>query len=245
MFIHSLALFSLCLHAVVDAAPTTGGILSDTLALVSSSTELSQLKFTGCSLKGISPPLNETSVRLSGPETNGTLAFVALGHGTQNYTCADNSSSSVPTATGALATMFDASCVAGDVDLLADLAVAVSKLPHGATVLAGLSLKQLTASSEDGLVLAEHFFSDPTTPNFDFRPFDHRQWVQMKKLESVDAPSTAMPGSVQWLKLGYKDGVGIHQVYRTLTAGGNAPATCEGQQPAIQVRYAAAYYFYS
>ncbi|QKX53040.1 uncharacterized protein TRUGW13939_00111 [Talaromyces rugulosus] len=244
MFIQSLALFSLYLHAVVDAAPTTGGILSDTLALVSSSTELSQLKVTGCSLKDISPPLNETSVSLSGPETNGTLAYVALGRGTQNYTCADNSSSSVPTATGAVATMFDASCLAGDVDLLADLTMAIAKLPHDATVLAGLSLKQLTASSES-LVLAEHFFSDSTTPKFDFRPFDHSQWVQTKKLESVDAPSTAMPGSVKWLKLGYKDGVGIHQVYRTLTAGGNAPATCEGQQPDIEVQYAAAYYFYS
>lgn len=209
MFIQSLALFSLCLHAVVDAAPTTGGILSDTLTLVSSSTELSQLKFTGCSLDGVSPPLNETPVILTGPETNGTLAYVALGHGTQNYTCADSSSSSVPTATGALATMFDASCIANDINLLTDLAVAFSKLPHDTIVLAGLTLKQLTGSSE-GLVLAEHFFSDSTTPSFDFRPFGNSKWVQMKKLESVAAPPTAISGSVQWLKLGYKGGTGIH-----------------------------------
>ncbi|CRG86625.1 hypothetical protein PISL3812_03635 [Talaromyces islandicus] len=244
MFIQSLALFSLCLHAVVDATPTTGGILSDTLTLVSSSTELSQLKLTGCSLKNISPPLNETSVRLSVPETNGTLSYVALGHGTQNYTCADNSSSTVPTATGALATMFDASCIAGNVDLLADLAVTLSKLSHDAIVLAGLNLKQLTAPSES-LVLAEHFFSDPTTPTFNFTSFGHAQWVQMKKLESANAPSTAIPGSVKWLKLGYKDGVNIHQVYRALTAGGSAPETCDGQKPDIEVPYAAAYYFYS
>lgn len=37
----------------------------------------------------------------------------------------------------------------------------------------------------------------------------------------------------------------LQQVYRTLTAGGSAPATCEGQEPTIEVQYAAIYYFYS
>lgn len=48
-----------------------------------------------------------------------------------------------------------------------------------------------------------------------------------------------------WLALSAKEGsVGIEQVYRVVTAGGQAPATCAGAASVISVPYAAAYHFY-
>jgi hypothetical protein len=47
--------------------------------------------------------------------------------------------------------------------------------------------------------------------------------------------------AVPWLKLLAKDGAtgGIKEVYRVDTAGGSAPATCQGQPANIQVQYSA------
>lgn len=74
----------------------------------------------------------------------------------------------------------------------------------------------------------------------------------------VAAPSTSakgqilaangQTGAVAWLKLNPLNGTittdGLTTVYRVVTAGGNAPATCAGQPSLISVQYAAQYWFY-
>lgn len=66
-----------------------------------------------------------------------------------------------------------------------------------------------------------------------------------KKANATDAPQKAT--DVPWLKLTSKarDGCTISEVYRLNTRGGQAPATCKGQQPAFAVQYAAEYWFWS
>ncbi|MCJ1303419.1 hypothetical protein MMC08_006228, partial [Hypocenomyce scalaris] len=56
-------------------------------------------------------------------------------------------------------------------------------------------------------------------------------------------------GSVAWLQLQAEtvtesEGV-VKEVYRLNTAGGNPPPTCKGQLAAIEVQYAAEYWFYA
>ncbi|KAH8700784.1 malate dehydrogenase [Talaromyces proteolyticus] len=240
----------LILPILLAGAAPISPVLADTLTLFSSSQKLSNLNITSCSLNNVSPPLNKTTIALSAPETNGTLQYVALGRGTQNYSCAG---ATTPSAIGATATLFDVSCAAAaDSNLLAELPVVAAKMPLDAAVLAALTVKRLTDSVLAGnndqnneIIVGQHFFVDATTPTFDFRPFGNQQWIESQKLESVSAPGSAVEGSVAWLKLGYKDGLGIHQVYRVLTAGGSAPATCDGHKGTFEVDYAAVYYFYT
>lgn len=148
---------------------------------------------------------------------SGNPIMVALGIGTQNYTCAD--SSSAPTSIGAVAQLFDDTC-----NVAANPAIATSDLPSFA--LAG-----------------SHFFLDNTTPEFDIASLGK---TILKKAQEVDAPNpasdvkwlrlTAQAGSTSTVK----------EIYRVQTVGGKAPATCAGKAAGevITVQYKAQYWFY-
>ncbi|OXV10487.1 hypothetical protein Egran_01759 [Elaphomyces granulatus] len=194
------------------------------------------LSIGGCSLNKVSPPLNYTSPKLDGPSPGLSLKYVALGRGTQNYTCSKAASNVVPTSIGAVATLFDASCLAAcRPDILNAMPAVLVQIPDDAAAAAG---------DVSGILLADHYFADNSTPTFDFRPYGHPDWIQAKRLQGVPAPANSIPGSVPWLKLGYKAGSGIKEVYRVFTAGGNPPANCENQTSTLEVDYAAQYWFY-
>lgn len=200
-----------------NAASVDSNVLDTTLTLVSSIHHAGDFAITQCPLNcSSSPPLGKSyPSHLAAPSPGLSLKYVALGRGTQNYTCQNNDSATVPTADGAVATLFDASCLAaGYESLLGDLPAALVHIPHDAAVLAALTLGQLSASRNGSVVIAQHYFRDSTTPFFDFRPFGHPEWLAAKSEESVPAPANIpIPGSVAWLKLGYKDGVGIKVRY--------------------------------
>lgn len=71
-----------------------------------------------------------------------------------------------------------------------------------------------------------------------------------KVAEQIKAPMEAdrgleQTGAVNWLALTAKDGsVGLSQVFRVETAGGNPPVNCAGVEGVVSVPYAAAYHFY-
>jgi len=74
-----------------------------------------------------------------------------------------------------------------------------------------------------------------------------------KKANQSLAPSDAVVGqggqgmgAVAWLKLDAKGGDGqvFQEVYRVNTAGGSAPKSCQGQQAAFEVQYAAEYWLF-
>ena len=202
-----LVFFLAFIPIAVDARPIA--VLDESPALYTEN-ELDGLPIRACPLNNVSPPVN-SSVKLDGPSPGLSLKYVALGRGTQNYTCSTANSTDAPTAIGAVATLFDASCLAAfRPDILNDIPPVLLQVPRDAAVAVAMALDQLTSAENGSFVLAQHYFVDITTPLFDFRPYGHPDWIEAKRLQSVAAPPDSIPGSVPWLKLGYKAGSGIN-----------------------------------
>ncbi|KAJ5550469.1 hypothetical protein N7535_001590 [Penicillium sp. DV-2018c] len=237
--------------ATVQASPA----LPNPLALATSFTriyhELDKINLANCTLANLSMPLNSTTKPLlPAPSTNLTLKYVALGRGTQNYTCPPHSLNSSnttiePVATGAVATLFDASCIAASsLALLHEVPAIISKTPlESLAFMAALVVK---GTRSNAIILGEHHFSAAGDPVFDLSLSGADSWIATSKLAAAPAPNTTLGsvGDVPWLKLGYKKGSGIQEVYRVVTSQGDPPSTCVGQNATIQVEYAAEYWFY-
>ncbi|PWY65739.1 hypothetical protein BO70DRAFT_366681 [Aspergillus heteromorphus CBS 117.55] len=224
----SLFLLS-CLTASSLAAPT---LLDEGLFKNSNS----------CDTSKIALPSYASSL----PSPSGMSAiYVAVGRGTQNYTCATSSSNSTPVAIGAVARLYDATCLAAN-------------YPDLLETLPGIVYQNALPSSEETPLppanlnlLGHHFFRDTTTPvfNLDTTSSEQHGIAITKKLDAIDAPSSAIKGqngAVQWLYLHAINGtVGEYEgVYRVSTVAGSAPDTCEGMHSNFTVQYSALYYFY-
>jgi hypothetical protein len=174
---------------------------------------------------------------LPSPSNGLVLTHVAIGRGTQNYTCAN--STATPVAAGAVASLFNATCL-------------VAPFPQLLETMACIALEFPVPDSSDpnspaNLFLSgTHYFTDSTTALFNFNTTLHN-WgsVACKKHSSSNAPYPSR--DVPWLKLTSKSTSGskISEVYRLNTAGGLPPTTCEGQQANIQVQYSAEYWFWA
>ena len=166
------------------------------------------------------------------------MSHVSLGRGTQNYTCADSAETTKPVAIGALASLYNVTCMA-------------ATAPDSIALLPGSALEQDSAEQRPlGLLAAgEHFFVG-STPRFNVgNEKDFFGSIECKKEASSPAPAGAPSGqrgqghgAVAWLKLsdnGVNDG--FQEVYRIHTAGGSPPPTCAGMPPSFEVQYAALY----
>ena len=195
---------------------------------------------------------------LSPPPSGSKLVAVALGVGTQNYTC--SSSTAAPTPNGAFAILYDISCT-------------VATVPSAAHYLSALALKADVftdypiRSSMGYTTIGIHYF-EPSTKSavFEFDLNNKSYKFIGRRLENIPAPNQAAEGSVDWLKLGRTPGferqshnvkvgkipvyIGMQfkfltsmqkWVYRVLTAGGKAPNTCEGLPKEHTVNYATEY----
>jgi hypothetical protein len=175
-------------------------------------------------------------VQLPPPSAGLTLSHIAIGRGTQNYTCTDDNAT--PVAAGAVATLFNVTCLAGPYPGLLSLMPNIAlkfPTPDPANVL----------SPGNIFLSGHHYFTDLTTPFFDLNTAAHT-WgsVGCKKANATDAPNKAK--DVPWLKLTSKsrDGCTISEVYRLNTAGGQPPATCKGMGKTFEVQYAAEYWMW-
>ncbi|KAA8569209.1 hypothetical protein MFRU_004g00580 [Monilinia fructicola] len=174
------------------------------------------------------------------PAPTGTLAYVALGRGIQNYTC--SAVGATPAAIGAVASLYDAT------ELAKCDGTAFTQLPGIAVY---TQLPSSSSASFLGLkTLGKHFFDASGTPTFDLSSVS--KILYAAKTGDVAAPINANPGpadtgAVDWLSLAAKvtyTSVGLTQVYRVETAGGNPikPCTTVGVE---SVPYAAQYWFYN
>ena len=180
---------------------------------------------------------------LAAPAQGTTLRHVAIGRGIQNYTCASATSSDVPKAIGAIASLFNATCDAARLNVVTlgqvtDLALnyAIPTSPEAEHRLSGHH--QFTAAGVPLFMLE--------TDNADYGR------VEAKVDTKSPAPATASKGknelgSVPWLKLSATtDGEWAYkEVYRVHTAGGVAPDNCQGIQGTFTVEYSAQYWFYA
>jgi len=174
------------------------------------------------------------------PPTAGLiLKHVAIGRGTQNYTCDTKNATAIPVANGALATLYNASCIAG---VYPDL---LNTLPR---VALQFNLTDAPKMAPSNLVVSGvHYFPNPTTPFFNLDTAASKLGqANCAKNASVSAPADAPKGqkgeaAVPWLKLTTKTGAtgDLQEVYRLETAGGSAPATCAGMPATFEVQYSA------
>jgi hypothetical protein len=138
---------------------------------------------------------------------------------------------------GALASLFNATCVAAESPML------LAMLP-------GIALEfpvpAATDAAADAFLSGHHYFLDKTTPFFDLDTTAH-SWgtAACTKTNASAAPDPTK--DVPWLMLTVKsaDGCTLSEIYRVNTAGGVAPANCEGQSATIEVDYAAEYWMFS
>ncbi|KAF2812758.1 uncharacterized protein BDZ99DRAFT_384061 [Mytilinidion resinicola] len=189
---------------------------------------------------------------LPGP-TGLVLKYILLGLGTQNYTCATPGSSAAPGTTGAKATLYDLGTKLST-DPFAKWKI--NTIPTLALSLSSYSpvLSSWLAVSGYSTILGKHFFTSAMVPTFslDNVPPPPFPQVNGKKNGTMTAPIYSCPGTtnegaVPWLKLIDAGGSqsGVNTVYRLVTAGGSAPATCENIQTTIfEVPYAAEYWIY-
>ncbi|QSZ36525.1 hypothetical protein DSL72_006405 [Monilinia vaccinii-corymbosi] len=173
------------------------------------------------------------------PAPTGTLIYIALGRGIQNYTC--SAVGATPAAVGAVANLYDATefakCSGTTFKYLPGIAV----------------YTDLPSTSRDSFMgfkaLGKHFFDASGTPTFDLSTVS--KILHAAKTGDIAAPLNASPGpantgAVDWLSLAAKANyisVGLSQAYRVETAGGNPikPCTTVGVE---SVPYAALYWFY-
>jgi len=176
-----------------------------------------------------------------------TLKHVGIGRGTQNYSCTTNATAA-PVSIGALATLYNATCIASTYpDLLA-------QLPNVALQFNLTSADQATLSPSNLAISGHHFFANSTTPTFDLNTASMQLgFAPCSKNNTVPAPAGASVGqgdvgfgAVAWLKLVTRVGAtgNLEEIYRVNTAGGNPPATCAGMPATFEVEYAAEYWFF-
>ena len=191
------------------------------------------------------PTTSGQATQLPPPSSGLTLKHVTLGRGVQNYTC--TAGVATPVAQGAIATLFDitplATTAAGNFLLTYLPAMAVyQKLPTGQAV------NTVQYPGTDRLVvIGKHFFDSAGTPVFDL--YTTGEKLLAKKVGQAAPPPNANAGpagtgAVLWLKLDDKGGSkGLKEVYRVVTAGGNATPACK-KAGAMSIEYATEYWFY-
>ncbi|PTB63541.1 hypothetical protein BBK36DRAFT_1171752 [Trichoderma citrinoviride] len=222
--------------------------LTEYFNLVAAKTEIAKVQPTAqlCDISKSQMP--SVDGLLPPPSANLTVKHVAIGRGTQNYTCDTSKPDAPPVATGALATLFNASYIACvSQDLLQKVPNMAVNFNFDAAAAGPGPLGPMTLD-----VSGHHYFLDTTTPFFNLdTPALDIGTVPCAKNSSIAAPSSSASGpdgqaAVPWLKLTAKNGTtgSIREVYRINTAGGSAPATCQGQPANIQVQYSAVYWFW-
>lgn len=182
---------------------------------------------------------------LAGPDPGLVVTRVVLGRGTQNYTCADSKDTTLPVGAGALAVLYDASCLAANFPAL------LHSLPDALVALSADSIGAVL-SAESMLVAGHHYFApDFSTPVFDFRLAGQAQIFTGVRDQAVAAPGSAAKGglreqqfgAVDWLRLKAiaAKSVDYQLAYRVQTAGGKAPPTCKGRAGTFSIEYATEY----
>jgi hypothetical protein len=164
----------------------------------------------------------------------------------QNYICPVASNYSVPIAVGAVAFLYNVSCIAANCqDILSTLPSKVLQFP----LPLGFAPFDLSGY---------HYFATNTTPVFNLNaspdPLQQIGNVVANKVANSPAPMNATKGvhgigngAVDWLYLNTTNVTqgDVRAVYRVYTAGGNPPKTCESSDAVFSVQYAALYWFYS
>ncbi|KAF7332934.1 hypothetical protein MVEN_02399300 [Mycena venus] len=200
----------------------------------------------GCdtSKAAIDLPANQTA--LVAPTTN--PLFVMLGVGVQNYSC--SSTTSTYTSIGAVASLFDISCLETQPQFATIQTTAFnvwSKIPSS------VSATSIDSTVGAPFLLGFHYFvPSPSgtgiSPKWDFTSTgsfagDATAYVIGAKVGDIAAP-TGSTTNVDWLALNGIQGSLASKIFRIDTVGGQPPTSCVPGSAPISVKYTAKYFLY-
>lgn len=149
------------------------------------------------------PVLPSRGSELPAPAQNLKITHVVIGRGTQNYSCSAKSESKSPVLVGALATLYDASCLSTiNPSGLDDLTAAVLKVDRH-----GHAVDDIISRSLGSILVAGSHYFVGGSPFFDFRKNGATDYAKAKSIAQVPAPTS--PDDVDWLKLEKTDGSGV------------------------------------
>jgi len=205
----------------------------------------------GCNVSADAITLPHNQTALVAP-TNLTASFVGVAFGVQNYTC---SATSNYTSIGAVAELFDISCLQGT-ELFNTIQEPLFQAWANAT--SNITVQELIATIPAfvpaDLILAQHFFiPNPAgaglSPVWDFRATQRFHGVADALFvgKGVGAlPDPVNPAvDITWLQVGRVSGSIADEVFRIDTVGGQPPTSCTfGTSPNISVRYTSQYWFF-
>ncbi|EEP77003.1 predicted protein [Uncinocarpus reesii 1704] len=187
-----------------------------------------------CGTSKVSLPETGNGAELPSPASELALKYITLGVGTQNYTCANLEKSAKPALVGAVATLYDVSCLASQSSWFLDMfARMVVRLP--VRMVNRLVPKYL------GSEMQGHHYFEGRVPLFDLRTNGHNDYAYVSVAAKVPAPQNR---DVDWLRLDRVDGSGIEAVYRVKTTAGKAPTSCKNMPDQFEVKYIAQYWMY-
>ncbi|KAF8180559.1 hypothetical protein K438DRAFT_1842121 [Mycena galopus ATCC 62051] len=187
-------------------------------------------------------PPNQTA--LVAPTTN--PLFVLLGVGIQNYTCSGTAFTSI----GAVASLFDISCLAGTPKF--------ANVQQKAFNIWTDAPKDVPATSIGHLVDAPHldgfhyFVTSPSgtglSPEWDFTSTgkfagNATAFVLGAKVGDILAPVDPAT-NIDWLSLVAAEGDLASQIFRIDTVGGQPPTSCDVTGQQISVKYTSKYFLY-
>jgi len=180
-----------------------------------------------------------------------TQKFVALGLGTQNYSCATTGKFA---SAGALATLFDIRAIDNSPISanITQLALAIFTINRAAVTAVEKLLSKTPVELGQHFFIANPYGAPPAIlPEFNFVSSQHDPSAFVIANKTGDVPAPNNPSvNVDWLELvnvqkttPVSSGTLANTIFRLSTAGGQPPTSCTGSQT-TQIPYAAKYYFY-
>jgi len=208
----------------------------------------SQSQLTRCDVSSALLPLPSGQTILQQP-ANVPAHFIGVAFGVQNYTC---SSASNYTSVGAVAELFDISCLYGSAlfnTIQEPLFEAWSDLSPEITITEAINF--LPYAIPVDLIQAQHYFipnpAGGLSPVWDFRASQRFNGVNNalfvgKGRASLPDPVNAAE-NVAWLDVEHVSGDIATEVFRVHTVGGQPPTSCTPGTN-ISVKYTSQYWFY-
>ncbi|KAL0571272.1 hypothetical protein V5O48_010689 [Marasmius crinis-equi] len=184
------------------------------------------------------------------PPPEEPTSFIALGVGTQNYTC---SSAGNYTSAGASATIIDISCTYADHEWHSIARTAYEYWTLAPDSVSPSDMMEVLHPDFGDLVsLGHHYFvtnpvnsSAGISPKWDFTSYfdDSSAFVVAARTGDIPAPDDPSD-NVDWLQMKGMGGQGnlAHSIYRTHTQGGQPPVKCSSGSEPITVKYTALYW---
>jgi hypothetical protein len=169
-----------------------------------------------CNLDALSLPSYINHEKIPAPQANTKLLLIALGIGTQNYTCSTNATEA-PKAIGAVARLTNATCAVARGEL--------DQVPEGPPY------------------IGRHYFLD--FPDFNVPKLGNAIVNKTHSQDAEDKEANVAYLRLETLSSRTANSA-VREVYRVATQGGVAPKNCAGQEPGkvITVPYKAQYWFY-